>query len=128
MHPKNYIRLLTALLMLLSIWACAKKPFDPPRTGEIPEGPGLFSKDSDGVVLFDDQTSFGQAESRTPAGDPAITEPPTHKDFEEFEAFRQWQQWKKSNAGSAEYEAFKQWQQWRRYQKWKQDNQNGSGN
>ena len=119
-HSRLNIRHVTAVLLLMGIWACAPaKPFTPPKTGEIPDGPGLFSKGQDGVVVFDDAESSSQSVETPPADDSTPPEPVSHEAFEEFEAFQQWLQWKKEKANSAEYEAFKQWQQWRRYQEWK---------
>ena len=40
-------------LMIMGMWGCAGKPFDPPRAGEIPKEPGVFTKGSDGAVLYD---------------------------------------------------------------------------
>jgi hypothetical protein len=100
---------------------CAGRPFDPPRTDEIPDGPGVFSKGQDGMVLYDsdkggllpdNQEKDSQPSPEAVAGEPG---PPDH---EEFENFQQWLDWKKNAVGTPEYEEFQQWLQWRQYQQW----------
>lgn len=115
------------VLTSIGIWGCAAKPFDPPQTGEIPKGPGVFSKGDDGVVLYDSNKKRSErrtAASQEPeamggAGQPAP--PSSASDYAEFEAYRQFKAWKASAVGTKEYEEFQQWRQWQQYRRWKQD-------
>ena len=120
--PKFCCRLLLAAVMPMVMWSCAHKPFDPPQTDEIPQGPGVFTKGDDGAVLFDSKKKSVRAADRAPglpaAGRPGDA-PMADEDYEAFEAYRQWLEWKKSNAGTEAYREFRQWQEWRRYQEWK---------
>ncbi len=109
-------------LISISIWSCAGKPFDPPQAGEIPKGEGIFSKDEEGVVLYDSNTTNKQtiSPSLTPATSAGGTkQPAVTGDYEEFEAYRQWLHWKKTAVGTPEYEEFQQWREWLEYQEWK---------
>jgi hypothetical protein len=106
----------------MGVWSCAGKPFDPPRTGEIPKGPGVFSKGEDGVVLYDSNKERSPAVSTSPApttssGD--AEQPAIESDYKDYEGYRQWLLWKESAVGTPEYEEFQQWREWRKYQEWK---------
>lgn len=119
-RTKN-LRLVLVVLISIGIWGCAGKPFDPPQTGEIPKGPGVFSKGDDGVVLYDSKKN--RSDRRTAAkgnsGRPAV--PSSASDYAEFEAYQQFKAWKKSAVGTNEYEEFQQWRQWQQYRMWKQN-------
>jgi hypothetical protein len=116
------------VLISIGMWGCAAKPFDPPQTGEIPKGPGVFSKDDDGVVLYDSNKKRSDREnsaSQEPvakgdSGLPATTSS-SASDYAEFEAYQQFKAWKKSAVGTKEYEEFQQWRQWQQYRQWKQN-------
>jgi hypothetical protein len=109
-------------IVIMSVWGCAGKPFDPPQTDEIPSGPGLFTTGSDGAVLYDSNkeslppASSSQAISTSSAD---TEQPASTPDYEEFNDYRQWLLWKKSAVGTPEYEEFQQWREWRKYQEWK---------
>ncbi len=108
-------------ILIMGVWSCAAKPFDPPQTGEIPKGPGVFSKGEDGVVLYDSNKKRSPAVSTptptTSSGD--AEQPAIGSDYEDYEGYRQWLLWKKSAVGTPEYEEFQQWREWRKYQEWK---------
>ena len=109
-------------IMIMGVWGCAGKPFDPPRTDEIPKGPGIFTKGADGAVLYDSNKESLKAQpvSQTPATPSGDQEPPdVRSDYEEYEGYRQWLLWKKSAVGTPEYAEFQQWREWRKYQEWK---------
>ena len=120
---KSFGRFSLLLLLVISgLLACAGQPFDPPQTGEIPKGPGVFSKGDEGVVLFDSEKKREQpaAPKKQSETAPVPTQPPTNaSDYEEFEAYQRWLEWKKSAAGSGEYKEFEQWRQWQQYKQWK---------
>ena len=114
---------LLVFLMVMGVWACAGKPFNPPQADEIPKGPGVFTKGDDGAVLYDsnkqrvpDDAPTPQTPAATPGG---IQQPAAEVDYDEYESYRQWKLWKKSAVGTPEYEEFQQWREWRNYQKWK---------
>lgn len=122
------LRFVLVVWVSIGIWGCAAKPFDPPQTGEIPKGPGVFSKGDDGVVLYDSNRK--KADDRAtvttvpaPKGNteqPAVL-PPAASDYAEFEAYQQFKVWKASAVGTKEYEEFQQWRQWQQYRQWKQN-------
>jgi hypothetical protein len=121
------LRVVLVALISIGIWGCAAKPFDPPQTGEIPKGPGVFSKGDDGVVLYDSNKKRSNRETEAspePAakgdtGQPAA--PSSASDYAEFEAYQRFKAWKKSAAGTEEYEEFQQWRQWQQYRQWKKN-------
>ena len=109
-------------LMIMGMWGCAGKPFDPPRAGEIPKEPGVFTKGSDGAVLYDSNKERAPAvsPSQAPVTSSGGTEQPAvESDYEAYESYQQWLLWKKSAVGTPEYEEFQQWREWRKYQEWK---------
>jgi hypothetical protein len=121
-----HLGIVLAVWISMGVWGCAAKPFDPPQTGEIPKGPGVFSEGNDGVVLYDshgkrsDPREPGSQEAAA-KGDAGKESPATSAaDHAEFEAYQQFKAWKKSAAGTEEYEEFQQWRQWQQYRQWKQ--------
>jgi hypothetical protein len=121
------LRFVLAVLISIGIWGCAAKPFDPPQTGEIPTGPGVFSKGDDGAVLYDSNEKRSErraAALRGPAAQGDTGQSATvssASDYAEFEAYQQFRAWKKSAVGTEEYEEFQQWRQWQQYRQWKQN-------
>ena len=117
-----YRSVLWAALLLVGFWGCAGKPFDPPTPGELPEGPGVFTKGDGAAVLYDSKkvnpksTAVETAPPHVPADQ---SKPPSEASFEEYEAYRKWLEWKKSAGDTSEYEEFRQWREWRQYQQWK---------
>ena len=113
---------LLASIMIMGVGGYAGRPFEPPRTGEIPKEPGVFTKGPDGAVLYDSNKEGlpAASPSQTIATSSAGTGQPTAtSDYEDFEAYRQWLLWKESAVGTPEYEEFQQWREWRKYQEWK---------
>jgi len=109
-------------LMIMGMWGCAGKPFDPPRAGEIPKEPGVFTKGSDGAVLYDSNKERAPAVSPSQAPETSsggTEQPAVESDYEAYESYQQWLLWKKSAVGTPEYEEFQQWREWRKYQEWK---------
>ncbi|WP_419661446.1 uncharacterized protein Dvar_18790 [Desulfosarcina variabilis str. Montpellier] len=124
MNAKKTKTLLLFCLYLFSMVACsgAGRPFDPARADDIPDGPGVFSKGEDGVVLYDSDKGglLPDSQAKDPQPSPkAVADEPTPTDHEEFEHYQQWLEWKKTAVGTPKYEEFQQWLQWRQYQKWK---------
>ncbi|MFK5925091.1 MAG: hypothetical protein QM483_00545 [Desulfuromusa sp.] len=127
-HNLNMWSLCLLLMLLWLLAGCSSgKYFEAPQSGEIPKGPGLFTKGDTGAVLFDSQggglINPEKAEAPTATAAAAVPSPENTtqvQDFKEFESYKQWQEWKKGAAGSADYKDFQDWQQWERYQKWKQ--------
>lgn len=116
---------LPVFIVIMIIWGCAGKPFDPPKSDEIPRGPGVFTTGEEGAVLYDsnNKSSLALSPSQTPESSSADTEQPASTpDYEEFEDYQQWLLWKKSATGTPEYEEFKQWREWRKYQEWEKQN------
>lgn len=116
---------LPVVIMSMFILSCAGKPFDPPKSDEIPKGPGVFTTGEDGAVLYDsNQESLSSASSsQTVAISSAdMEQPAATSDYEEFKDYQQWLLWKKSAVGTPEYEEFQQWREWRRYREWEKQN------
>lgn len=87
---------ITLLITLLS--GCAGEPFDYHPVGEIPQGPGLFSKAVQGYNLVSSDSDQ--------AAENAMDK---QRLMEEFQAF---QRWKQESKESKAYREFLQWQQW----------------
>jgi len=127
----------TALLI-----GCAQpKPFEYHSDNEIPEGPGIFTKEAGSFTIYDSKRKASTADkaqaaasgmSTTPENGQAPADAASSAGEAEFREFQQWrkerkdfesfQQWKKSRQGAAEYEEFREWQRWQEYKKW-QDSQ-----
>jgi hypothetical protein len=105
----------------------AGKRFDAPQPGEIPPGPGVFTKGEDGAVLYDSKggglVQPGSQAHPPPSSEKRLSGSST-ADFEAFEAFRQWDAWRRDPQNAKEYEEFKQWLEWKRYQQWKRGQTN----
>lgn len=116
---------LLVFMMIMGVWACAGKPFDPPQADEIPKGPGVFTQGDDGAVLYDSNKKRlpNASTPQTPTTLPEGTQQPAAEvDYDEYESYRQWLLWKKSAVGTPEYEEFQQWREWRKYREWKKQN------
>ena len=126
-YRTRILRFFLVALTSIGIAGCAAKPFDPPQTGEIPKGPGVFSKGDDGVVLYDSNKRSSEhrtAASQAPeamGGTGQHPPPSSASDYAEFEAYQQFKAWKASAVGTKEYEEFQQWRQWQQYRRWKQN-------
>jgi hypothetical protein len=120
---------LVAITGLILIMGCAKtKPFDYHPDTEIPQGPGVFSKEKGEFTVYDSnkkQQPPAQQE-QTVSATPGTAKTPEDndsflqfqewkKDQAEFEAF---QEWKRSQQGSHEYQEFQEWKRWREYKRW----------
>ena len=125
------IRGLVACLALLVLAACGGTAFDYHSDTEIPNTPGVFSKDPEGFTIYDsergkpDQTSPKEADGSQKGVSLAETE--ASREFEEFEQwkkekeqFRDYLEWKKSDKGSADSKEFQEWKEFKAYQEWKQ--------
>jgi hypothetical protein len=122
---KKSIALITILVLAaILVSGCAQpKPFKYHPGTEIPEGPGLFSKEKGEFTLYDSnkQAAAPQAQATGTAADPPA-------DSEAFRQFQDWkkeqkdfqafQEWKRSSQGSREYEEFQEWKRWKTYMLW----------
>lgn len=127
---------LTAALLL----ACANaKPYDYHPGTEIPEGPGVFSKEKGSFTIYDSKKSKEQLTETT--SDQSTTETNTApaeklsiEENEEFQQFKNWkeeqkaydafQEWKQSPQNAEEYQEFQEWQRWKAYQEWQNTKKN----
>jgi hypothetical protein len=117
-----------AATVVVLMTACGGKPFDYRPTHEIPEGPGLLTKERDGATLYDSKgkgflqslgkKKTGETEKNIINKDDFVA--PDHPDFKEFEEYLQWKEWRKKSKNSAEYQEFIEWKKWKSYQEWKQ--------
>ena len=127
---KKPIALISTLALAASLLlGCAQsKPFKYHSGNEIPQGPGLFSKEKGEFTLYDSnkQAAAPQPATGTAAAAPAVNAPPA--DSKEFQQFQEWkkeqqdfeafQEWKKSEQGSREFEEFQEWKRWKAYSEW----------
>ena len=117
---------------------CAQsKPFQYHSGNDIPEGPGVFTKEAGSFTIYDSNRNTAAADkaptgaesmSTGPESGPAPAAAASSAEEAEFREFQQWrkqrkdfeafQKWKKSREGSAEYQEFREWQRWQEYKKW----------
>ena len=138
-------------IILFAMTGCGGKSFDYHSDNEIPNRPGVLSKDPEGSTVYDSKTGwFPKASEETPespkkaGGKPgaernlestAVTgeEPADMKEYREFQEFQEWkkeerefkefQEWKKSKQGAKEYQEFQEWKKWREFKKWQENQQ-----
>ena len=134
---KKPIALFSILALAVTLlFGCAQsKPYKYHSGNEIPEGPGLFSKEKGEFTLYDSNkqaaapqpaTSAAAAPAGAAASTQAMTAPPADsKEFQQFQAwkkeqkeFEAFQEWKKSEQGSREFEEFQEWKRWKAYSEW----------
>ncbi len=140
-------RLTLIVSIALLVMGCAKpKPFVYHPDSEIPEGPGLFSKEKGAFVIYDTEKEKSEgtssAESKTDTWQdqaPSRLQEATGVDnktntAEEYRQFQQWQQdqkqyqefkeWKQSGQNTREYQEFLEWKRWKEYKQWQENQQN----
>lgn len=135
------------LLLAGGVWlagcSSAPEPFEYHSDREIPEGPGVFSKESGEFTLYDSdakkkegaeggQKAEQSSGAEAAAGTAGAATGGLAADSAEYEAFQQWkkeqmafeefQKWKNSPQGAKEYEEFKEWQRWKAYKEWQEAN------
>jgi hypothetical protein len=112
--------------------ACGGKPFDYHPGTEIPKKPGVFSKEADGLVIYDsnkkkDETGSGEIQevgdqtSSTPSAQSSVGEERV-EDYKAFQEYQEWKEWKKSGKNADEVKEFEEWREWKSYQEWKKRN------
>ena len=127
---------LVACLALLVLVACGGKAFDYHSDTEIPDTPGVFSKDPEGFTIYNSEKGTSQQTSqkevdggqKSKGSSPAsVAETEASREFEEFEQwkkekeqFRDYLEWKKSDKGSVDFKQFQEWKEFKAYQEWKQ--------
>lgn len=120
------------LWLVLIVWLAAAtagcsrgKDFDPPQPGEIPKGPGVFTKGDDGVVLYNSEGGGliqpPDKKASPSAGESTAPAEPTAAGFKEYEAYRQWKAWKEDPKNKEEFQEFQEWLEWKRYHQWKKN-------
>ncbi len=130
-------------LIWLILIGCGAKGFDYHSDNEIPNTPGVFAKDPEGVTIYSSETGLfgknatektdtvqkGEAKAETLAGSgKEAAETDEYREFQEWrkekKEFEEFQRWKKSKQGSREYQEFLQWQKWREFKNWEKNNKN----
>lgn len=118
----------------LMILGCANsKPFKYHSGNEIPEGPGLLSREKGEFTIYDsNKKASAPAQQETTVNSPSVSAPsvpaPAAEDGEAFRQFQEWkqeqaeyeafQEWKQSQKGAQEYQEFQEWKRWKEYQRW----------
>lgn len=129
--------MLAAVAGLMLIMGCAKaKPFDYQKVGEIPEGPGLFTKEKGKFTLYDSNKKPVKPEEPAQSASAPANAPEDPDAGEEFRRFQEWkqeredfaayQEWKRSHKGSKEYQEFEEWKRWREYKRWNDEQKNSN--
>jgi len=115
------------ILLALAVFGCGGKAFDYQRDTEIPEGPGVFSKEKGEFTIYSDAAEEPDAAGTDEAASADADAASAERDFEAFQQWKQEQeeleefrQWKKSAEGSKEYQEFQEWRRWKEYKEWKQ--------
>ena len=114
---------------LIVIMGCAKaKPFDYHSDNEIPEGPGLFTKEKGEFVIYDSNKKKVESKETDQKVSASSSNPPASEESESFREFQEWkkdkedfeafQEWKNSQQGSQENQELEEWKRWREYKQW----------
>ncbi len=133
----NFISSCTKLfflgIFLFFLNACGGKPFDYHPGTEIPKKPGVFSKEAEGLVIYDSkkkeaETVSGESQKiddRTSSVPPdqGSAEGERIKDYREFREYQEWKKWKESRENADELKEFQEWREWKSYQEWKKKNE-----
>ena len=112
--------------------ACGGKPFDYHPGTEIPKKPGVFSKQADGLVIYDSkkETADKASDEIQEVGDQTSSMPSNQgsadaeriEDYKAFQEYQEWKEWKKSRENASELKEFQEWREWKSYQEWKKKN------
>jgi hypothetical protein len=114
--------------------ACATaKPFEYHSGNEIPEGPGIFTKEKGDATLYSSEKAKEGTAVQNASPPPAAAAAPAVAPVDnsaEFQQFKQWQdeqkefeafqQWKQSPQNAGEYQEFQEWKRWKAYQQWQE--------
>ncbi len=125
----NCFKVLLLLLFLIQLTGCAGKSFDYQPVDEIPKGPGVFSDQDEGFVIYDSKKHNATNNSResqratdqqsSVKSDKRDVDEDKVPDYKEFKEYREWKEWQKSKKGSDEFKEFQEWREWKSYQEWK---------
>lgn len=132
MKKKHFILMSFAIGAILISGCASAKPFKYHPDTEIPEGPGLFTKEAGALVLYDSdekksamplgKNAFSASKKNTPGQDAA-----TYIEFEnwrqEQKEFQEFLQWKESEKNKADYQEFLEWKRWKAYKSWQKNQQ-----
>jgi hypothetical protein len=125
----NCLKVFLTGLVLFLLAGCAGKSFDYHPVHEIPKGPGLFSDEEDGKVVYDSKKSKVEESSRESQratdqqsavkSDKSGVDEEKAPDYKEFQEYQEWKEWQKSKKDSDEFKEFQEWREWKSYQEWK---------
>lgn len=117
---------------ILIVGCASPKPFKYHPDTEIPEGPGLFTKEAGALVLYksDEQKvampagkSTANASNENTPGQDATT----YKEYEnwrqEQKEFQEFLRWKQSEQNKEAYQEFLEWKRWKAYKAWQENQQ-----
>lgn len=142
---------LPVIIILFAVAGCGGKSFDYHSDNEIPNRPGVFSKEPEGYTVYDSETGWTPKDSaeapgsgkevvdksgddsKTEGSAIPVEESAEMKEYREFQEFQKWtkekkefeefQEWKKSKQGAKEYREFLEWKKWKEYKKWQENQQ-----
>jgi len=136
MKNSAFTLILVGIVGFTLVLGCADaKPFKYHSGNEIPEGPGVLTREKGEFTIYDSNkkqpAAIEQAQpvSATPAPATVPEEGEAFRQFQEWKKeqseFESFQQWKRSQQGAKEYQEFQEWKRWKEYQRWN-DKQNKS--
>jgi hypothetical protein len=110
---------LTSVLLAAALAGCGGTPFAYHSQREIPEGPGLLTGESGGLVYSSKRVKAvpPPATAQTVAGDAAGAASGQSLEFREFREFRRW---KETASDTPEFREFQDWREWKAYRSWKE--------
>jgi hypothetical protein len=132
-----YSTALFFVFVLVGIAGCGGQSFNYHSDNEIPEGPGIFSKEEGAFTVYSSDSGQGEGNIKTKEAavtDTEAAQPASKAESEkaEFEAFQQWKKeqaefnefkaWKQSQDGAEEYAEFLEWKRWQEYRRWQDKN------
>lgn len=141
MKPTHtYIAIVMLVAAFLILGCAGAKPFDYHSGNEIPEGPGLFSKEKGAFTIYSSEKD-AKASAEKQAGQDTFapgtdqTENVPVDSKEEFRQFKKWrneqkafeafQQWKQSPQNAGEDEEFQEWKRWQEFRQWQETQPKG---
>ena len=145
---RKLAEILPVFAFLFTMAGCGGKSFDYHSDNEIPNRPGVFSKEPEGYTVYDSKTGWTPKDSaEAPENGKEVVDKPGDnrktegaaiggeesaemKEYREFQEwknekkeFEEFQEWKKSKQGAKEYQEFLEWKKWKEYKKWQENQQ-----
>lgn len=131
-RPLFYPFLIYCIGAILILGCASAKPFKYHPDTEIPEGPGLFTKETGALVLYNsdeqkDAIPAGKSTANASNENAQELDAATYKEFEnwrqEQKEFKEFLRWKQSEQNKEAYQEFLEWKRWKTYKTWQENQQ-----